>query len=108
MRLTWLLTNTPPGGPATNSLTWNYAIAAVEDRIRTGKDTGLRNLPFYDSPQPNLGRDRRPAPRRTSTVRTHADQPTTLRASRTAQTGVLRADVLLRAQARGSSQCTES
>jgi hypothetical protein len=48
MRLTGLLTNTPPGGPATNSLTWNYAIAAVEDRIRTGKDTGLRNLPFYD------------------------------------------------------------
>jgi hypothetical protein len=51
MRLTGLLTNTPPGGPHRQLADLELRHrrhARVEDRIRTGKDTGLRNLPFHD------------------------------------------------------------
>jgi hypothetical protein len=44
----------PPTLPAGNSPTSNYATAArarAEDRIRTAKDTGLRNLPLHDFTQ---------------------------------------------------------
>jgi hypothetical protein len=51
MRLTGLVTNTPAGGPGRQLADLELRHrrhARVEDRIRTGKDTGLRNLPFHD------------------------------------------------------------
>jgi hypothetical protein len=54
MRITGFLTNTQPGGPnrqlADLELRHRHH-ARVEDRIRAGKDTGLRNLPFHDFTQ---------------------------------------------------------
>lgn len=54
MRLTGLLTNTAAGGPRRQlaDLELHHRRhARVEDRIRTGKDTGLRNLPYHDMAQ---------------------------------------------------------
>lgn len=54
MRLTGLLTNTPPGGPHRQLADLELRHrrhARVEDRIRTGKDTGLANLPYHDLAQ---------------------------------------------------------
>lgn len=51
MRLTGLLTNTPAGGPGRQLADLELRHrrhARIEDRIRAGKDTGLRNLPFHD------------------------------------------------------------
>jgi hypothetical protein len=49
-RITGLLTNTPGGQLADLELR-HRRHARVEDRIRAGKDTGLRNLPFHDAAQ---------------------------------------------------------
>jgi hypothetical protein len=48
-RFTAFLTDTPrnKGGQLPDLEREHRAHARVEDRIRTGKDTGLRNLPFY-------------------------------------------------------------
>jgi hypothetical protein len=54
MRITGLLTNTAPGGPRRQLADLELRHrrhARVEDRIRTSKDTGLRNLPFHDFTQ---------------------------------------------------------
>jgi DDE family transposase len=54
MRITGFLTNTPAGGPARQLADLELRHrrhARVEDRIRAGKDTGLRNLPFHDFTQ---------------------------------------------------------
>jgi DDE family transposase len=50
MRITGFLTTTPTGQLADLELR-HRRHARVEDRIRTGKDTGLRNLPFHDLAQ---------------------------------------------------------
>jgi hypothetical protein len=49
-RITGFLTNTPGGQLADLELR-HRRHARVEDRIRAGKDTGLRNLPFHDAAQ---------------------------------------------------------
>jgi hypothetical protein len=49
-RITGLLTNTPGRQLADLELR-HRRHARVEDRIRAGKDTGLRNLPFHDAAQ---------------------------------------------------------
>ena len=49
-RITGFLTNTTGGQLADLELR-HRRHARVEDRIRAGKDTGLRNLPFHDSAQ---------------------------------------------------------
>jgi hypothetical protein len=49
-RITGLLTNTAGGQLADLELR-HRRHARVEDRIRAGKDTGLRNLPFHDAAQ---------------------------------------------------------
>jgi hypothetical protein len=49
-RITGFLTNTPDGQLADLELR-HRRHARVEDRIRAGKDTGLRNLPFHDATQ---------------------------------------------------------
>jgi hypothetical protein len=49
-RITGFLTNTPGGQLADLELR-HRRHARVEDRIRGGKDTGLRNLPFHDAAQ---------------------------------------------------------
>jgi hypothetical protein len=62
MRLTGLLTNTHPGGlrrQLADLELHHRRHARVEDRIRTGKDTGLRNLSFHDLAQTRSGRHRR-------------------------------------------------
>ena len=54
MRVTGFLTNTAPGGPGRQLADLELRHrrhARVEDRIRAGKDTGLRNLPFHDAAQ---------------------------------------------------------
>jgi Transposase DDE domain group 1 len=54
LRVTGLLTNTTPGGPHRQLADLELRHrrhARVEDRIRTAKDTGLRNLPFHDMAQ---------------------------------------------------------
>jgi len=60
MSTTGFLTNTPPGGLARQLADLELRHrrhTRVEDRIRAGKDSGLRNLPFHDfSPQPHLAR----------------------------------------------------
>jgi hypothetical protein len=51
LRITGFLTNTAPGGPRHQLADLELRHrrhARVEDRIRAGKDTGLRNLPFHD------------------------------------------------------------
>jgi len=53
MRVTALLTNTPPGvipGQAPGLELRHRQHARVEDRIREAKATGLRNLPCHDAP----------------------------------------------------------
>jgi Transposase DDE domain group 1 len=50
LRVTGLLTNTAGGQLAELELR-HRRHARVEDRIRTAKDTGLRNLPFHDAAQ---------------------------------------------------------
>jgi hypothetical protein len=50
LRVTGLLTNTTGGQLAELELR-HRRHARVEDRIRTAKDTGLRNLPFHDAAQ---------------------------------------------------------
>ena len=49
-RITGFLTNTGGGQLADLELRHRHH-ARVEDRIRAGKDTGLRNLPFHDAAQ---------------------------------------------------------
>jgi hypothetical protein len=54
MRITGFLTNTTRGGPGRQLADLELRHrrhARVEDRIRAGKDTGLRNLPFHDTDQ---------------------------------------------------------
>jgi hypothetical protein len=54
MRITGFLTNTSAGGPGRQLADLELRHrrhARVEDRIRAGKDTGLRNLPFHDATQ---------------------------------------------------------
>jgi hypothetical protein len=54
LRITGFLTNTSPGGPARQLADLELRHrrhARVEDRIRAGKDSGLRNLPFHDLAQ---------------------------------------------------------
>ena len=54
LRVTGFLTNTGPGGPHRQLADLELRHrrhARVEDRIRTAKDTGLRNLPFHDTDQ---------------------------------------------------------
>ena len=54
MRVTGFLTNTGHGGPGHQlpDLELRHRRhARVEDRIRAGKDTGMRNLPFHDLDQ---------------------------------------------------------
>jgi DDE family transposase len=54
MRVTGFLTNTTTGGPGRQLAELELRHrrhARVEDRIRAGKDTGLRNLPFHDTAQ---------------------------------------------------------
>ena len=54
MRITGLLTNTPPGGAGRQLADLELRHrrhARVEDRIRAGKDTGIRNLPYHDTAQ---------------------------------------------------------
>jgi hypothetical protein len=54
LRVTGFLTNTTPGGPGRQLADLELRHrrhARVEDRIRAGKDTGLRNLPFHDMAQ---------------------------------------------------------
>jgi Transposase DDE domain group 1 len=54
MRVTGFLTNTSTGGPARQLADLELRHrrhARVEDRIRAGKDTGMRNLPFHDLAQ---------------------------------------------------------
>jgi hypothetical protein len=51
MRVTGFLTNTGHGGPGSQLADLELRHrrhARVEDRIRAGKDTGMRNLPFHD------------------------------------------------------------
>jgi Transposase DDE domain group 1 len=51
MRITALLTNTVPGGASRQLADLELRHrrhARVEDRIRAGKDTGMRNLPYHD------------------------------------------------------------
>jgi hypothetical protein len=51
MRITGFLTNTAHGGPGRQLADLELRHrrhARVEDRIRAGKDTGMRNLPFHD------------------------------------------------------------
>ena len=51
MRITGFLTTPPQAGPAAKSSTWKLRHrrhARVEDRIRAGEDTGMRNLTFHD------------------------------------------------------------
>jgi hypothetical protein len=51
MRITGFLTNTAHGGPGRQLADLELRHrrhARVEDRIRAGKDTGIRNLPFHD------------------------------------------------------------
>ena len=51
MRITGFLTNTTHGGPGRQLADLELRHrrhARVEDRIRAGKDTGMRNLPFHD------------------------------------------------------------
>jgi hypothetical protein len=51
MRITGFLTNTAHGGPRRQLADLELRHrrhARVEDRIRAGKDTGMRNLPFHD------------------------------------------------------------
>jgi Transposase DDE domain group 1 len=50
LRITGLLTNTV-GGQLADLEVRHRRHARVEDRIRTAKDTGLRNLPFHDATQ---------------------------------------------------------
>ena len=53
-RITGLLTNTTAGGPGRQLADLELRHrrhARVEDRIRTSKDTGLRNLPYHDLAQ---------------------------------------------------------
>jgi hypothetical protein len=53
-RITVFATNTPPGGPGTQLAQLELSHrrrARCEDRIRTLKDTGLRNLPLHDFAQ---------------------------------------------------------
>jgi hypothetical protein len=53
-RLTAFATNTPPGGPGRQlaDLELRHRRRAhAEDRIRTAKDTGLRNLPLREMNQ---------------------------------------------------------
>jgi hypothetical protein len=57
MRVTGFLTNTGHGGPGRQLADLELRHrrhARVEDRIRAAKDTGLRNLPFYDTDQNRL------------------------------------------------------
>jgi Transposase DDE domain group 1 len=57
LRVTGFLTNTTPGGPARQLADLELRHrrhARVEDRIRAGKDSGLRNLPFHDLAQNRL------------------------------------------------------
>ena len=54
MRITGFLTNTSAGGPGRQLADLELRHrrhARVEDRIRAGKDTGIRNLPFHDAAQ---------------------------------------------------------
>jgi hypothetical protein len=54
LRVTGFLTNTARGGPGHQLADLELRHrrhARVEDRIRTAKDTGLRNLPFHDTDQ---------------------------------------------------------
>ena len=54
LRVTGFLTNTTHGGPGRQLADLELRHrrhARVEDRIRAGKDTGLRNLPFHDTDQ---------------------------------------------------------
>ncbi len=54
MRITGFLTNTGHGGPGRQLADLELRHrrhARVEDRIRAGKDTGMRNLPFHDLDQ---------------------------------------------------------
>jgi DDE family transposase len=54
MRVTGFLTNTGHGGPGRQLADLELRHrrhARVEDRIRAGKDTGMRNLPFHDLDQ---------------------------------------------------------
>lgn len=54
LRITGFLTNTARGGPGAQLADLELRHrrhARVEDRIRTAKDTGLRNLPFHDTNQ---------------------------------------------------------
>lgn len=54
MRITGFLTNTAAGGPSRQLADLELRHrrhARVEDRIRAGKDTGMRNLPFHDVAQ---------------------------------------------------------
>ena len=54
MRVTGFLTNTGHGGPGSQLADLELRHrrhARVEDRIRAGKDTGMRNLPFHDLDQ---------------------------------------------------------
>ncbi|WP_214370619.1 transposase [Pseudonocardia sp. H11422] len=53
-RITGFLTNTPPGGPTRQLADLELRHrrhARVEDRIRAGKNTELRNLPLHDTDQ---------------------------------------------------------
>jgi hypothetical protein len=63
MRITGLLTNTPPGGAGRQLADLELRHrrhARVEDRIRAGKDTGIRNLP---TTTPRRTRSGWPSPR---------------------------------------------
>jgi hypothetical protein len=54
LRVTGFLTNTGHGGPGRQLADLELRHrrhARVEDRIRAGKDTGLRNLPFHHADQ---------------------------------------------------------
>ena len=53
MRITGFLTTTPggPGRQLADLELRHRRHARVEDRIRNGKDTGLRNLPYHDAAQ---------------------------------------------------------
>jgi len=54
MRITGFLTNTSAGGPGRQLADLELRHrrhARVEDRIRAGKHTGIRNLPFHDAAQ---------------------------------------------------------
>jgi hypothetical protein len=53
-RITGFLTNTEDG-QLTDLELRHRRHARVEDRIRAGKDTGLRNLPFHEAAQNRVG-----------------------------------------------------